>query len=440
MGSADDSNKSSRRYVSYRSTHRARSHQSAHAEDGAPPATKVIDHPLVPAGAATLVTDDAQLAELIDHLASVGRFAYDSEFIGELTYVPKLCLIQVASAERIALVDPLADLDLRPFWKLIADPAVEKIVHAGQQDLEPIVRELDVAPANVFDTQIAAGFIGLPYPLSLSKLIHETTGVKIGKGLTFTHWDQRPLSAMQLRYAADDVRYLVLAREQITQRLEVLGHTRWAIEECAAQCDPKLYKFDPESQYLRVRGSGSLPPRNLAVLRELTVWRDGAAREANVPPRAFLKDEIMIDLSRNPVRSVDKLERVRGLPRPIESEFGPEIVAVTARAMSRPDNELPAPKDNEQTPLEKFRTDSLWAVTQSLCAGQSIDVAVATNRQDINDFYQHLTHPQADAPPHRLLTGWRREALGGTLADLVKGRGTIELTWPEGALRAQTRG
>lgn len=395
-----------------------------------------LDHPSVPHGSATLITTDQALQELIEHLRSVGRFGYDSEFIGELTYVPKLCLIQVASPERIALIDPLVDLDLDPFWGLIADPSIEKIVHAGQQDLEPIVRHLDRAPANIFDTQIAAGFIGLPYPLSLSKLIVETAGVKIGKGLTFTHWDQRPLSAMQLRYAADDVRYLLLARERIGQRLDALGHAQWAAEECAAQCDPKLFTFNPAQQYLRVRGAGSLPPRNLAVLRALTIWRDTAARSTDSPPRAFLKDEILIEMARNPVKSVEKLDRVRGLPRPVEAQYGHQIVELTTHALSLPEAELPVTKDTEQSPQEKFRTDSLWAVTQSLCSGQSIDVAVATNRQEINDFYQHLIATPDGGPPHRLLAGWRREALGESLSKLVNGKARIELTWPNGALRA----
>lgn len=435
MGSADPSNH--RRHISFRSAHRAKSHESAHAEEAAPPTGKLLEHPLVPQGTVSLIDDQAQLVKVIEHLRAAGRFAYDSEFIGELTYVPKLCLIQVASAERIGLIDPLAGLDLKPFWELIADPSVEKIVHAGQQDLEPVVREIGQAPANVFDTQIAAGFIGLPYPLSLSKLINETAGVKLGKGLTFSHWDQRPLSSMQVRYAADDVRYLVLAREKIGQRLAELGHAKWAAEECAAQCDPKLYRFDPEQQYLRVRGAGGLPPRNLAILRELTTWRDGAARLSDVPPRAFLKDEILIDLSRNPVKSVEKLDRVRGLPRPVESEYGGQIVEMTARALALPDTQLPATRDNEPTPQEKFRTDSLWAVAQCLCCGQSMDVAVATNRQEINDFYQHLAAGRDAAPPHRLLTGWRREAIGATLLRLIREQARIDLSWPDGALRAQ---
>jgi ribonuclease D len=437
MGSASEQDKPSRHFMTYRSAHRARSHASAHAEEDAGPGAGHLDHPLVPKGPATLVKQPAELTKLIEQLRSIGQFGYDSEFIGELTYVPKLCLIQVTSETEISLIDPLAGLDLRHFWELIADPGVEKIVHAGQQDLEPVVRELGLAPANVFDTQIAAGFIGLPYPLSLSKLTFELTGAKLGKGLTFTRWDQRPLSSMQLRYAADDVRYLVLSRQRIGERLEALGHARWAAEECAAQCRVEEFKFDPQQQYLRVRGSGSLQPRNLAILRELTNWRNAAAREANVPPRALLRDEVMIDLSRNPVRSLAKLASVKGLPRPVESEFGAHIVQTTERALALTEDELPIARDPEQTPPEKFKTDSLWAVAQAVCAGQGIDIAVVASRQEINELYLHLTGANDAATPHRLLTGWRKEALGDALQKLVAGKGGIGLRWEGSNLRSK---
>jgi ribonuclease D len=425
--------------MAYRSAHRARSHESAHAEHAGVAIAEQIDHPLVPKGPPVLIKEQSELEELIGRLRGAGRFAYDSEFIGELTYVPRLCLVQVALPEQVSLVDPLAGLDLRPFWELIADGKVEKIVHAGQQDLEPVVRELGRAPANVFDAQIVAGFIRLPYPLSLSKLVQETTGVKLGKGLTFTHWDQRPLSAMQLRYAADDVRYLLLARQEIGVRLQEAKLANWASEECARQCDPKLFEFDPQEQYLRVRGAGGLPPRNLGVLRDLTIWRDAAARTANVPPRAFLKDEILLDLARNPVRSVEKLARVKGLPRPVESQYGAQLVELTEKAMLLPPAELPPARDPEQTPPEKFRTDALWAAAQALSAGQGIDVAVVTSRQEINDFYQHLSTPQMASEPHRLLTGWRRGALGEALRTLIEGNSSIHLKWNDGGLRASVQ-
>jgi ribonuclease D len=434
----DPSSRKQRRGYS-RADHRARSHEDAHGDDAAsPPAENTPDLPLVPKGAAPLLTTDDQLAELIEHLRRVGSFAYDSEFIGELTYHPKLCVIQVASAERVALIDPLAEVKLTPFWELLCDPAVEKIVHAGEQDIEPVVRHLNRAPANFFDTQICAGFCALPYPVSLSKLVGELIGAKLGKGLTFTHWDQRPLSAMQLRYAADDVRFLPAVRAELGRRLEANGHAAWAKQECDAMCEPSQYRFDANTQYLRVKGAGSLQPRNLAVLRELTTWRDGGARQHNLPPRAFLKDEILVDLSRNPTKSVDRLERVRGLPRPIEHAHGAEIVEATLRGLSTPTNDLPAQRTTEQTPTERFRSDALWAAAQAICAGNQLDPAIVTSRQEMADFY-HAVVSKSAADDSKLMQGWRREALGEPLLQLVRGGPSVALSWQEGTLKLAAR-
>ena len=122
---------------------------------------------------------------------------------------------------------------------------------------------------------------------------------------------------MQLRYAADDVRYLLVVRDEMAKRLDALGHTAWARQECDAMCEPSQYGFHPDTYFLRIRGAVSLSPRNQAVLRELTIWRDARAREHNVPARAFLKDEVLFDLARTPLKSIEKLSGVRGLPRPV---------------------------------------------------------------------------------------------------------------------------
>ena len=439
MPSSENPQRSKGRFHHARAAHRARAHESAHAEEGngdasAAQAPAGPAHPLVPAGPASLVTTDEQLEELIAHLRAAGSFAYDSEFIGEMTYFPNLCLIQVSTAERVALVDPLAGVELRPFWELIADESVEKVVHAGQQDIEPVWRHIGREARNVFDTQVASGFVALPYPLSLSKLVGELTGAKLGKGLTFSHWDQRPLSAMQLRYAADDVRYLPLARRELGRRLEASGRTAWAAEECAAMCDPVLYRFDPETSFLRVRGATSLQAKNLAVLRELTVWRDAAARAEDVPPRTFLRDEILIDMSRSPIKSLDRLERVKGLPRPVEKEHGGTIVEVTLRALSGPVPKYPFGRDEEPTPADRFRSDALWAAAQTICAGRSVDTAVVTSRQECGEFYRTLASG-GDVSGLRLMKGWRREALGQPLVDFFRGGRRLEVAWSDGSLR-----
>jgi ribonuclease D len=414
--------------------HRAQRHAQAHAESALLERPPTYDHPLACNDEPQLIARQQDLLDLIADLRKSGSFAFDSEFIGELTYIPKLCLIQAASTTRIALIDPLADLDLTPFWELVADGSVEKIVHAGQQDVEPLFRAIGRPPAGLFDTQITTGFIGLGHPLSLSKLIYSLVGVKLSKGLTFTHWDRRPLSAQQTLYAANDVRYLPAARQEIGRRLDELGHIAWALEESASLADPALYAFDPESGYLKIRGSSGLPPRNLAVLRELTAWRDVAAQQENLPPRSLLRDEILLDLARSPVESTAALGRVRGLPRPVESAYGPRIVEVTARALAMPPEQWPPSRNHEPPPEEKFRADALHVAAQCLCAGRQIDPSLLTSRQEIGELYRRVI--AGESPDGlRILQGWRRAAVGQALLDLMAGRASFCANWANGSLR-----
>jgi len=402
--------------------HRSRNHESAHLEapgggDGHAFAQPMA-HPLVCPGQPELITTDAGLVGLLADLRAAGSFAYDSEFIGERSYIPQLCLVQVAVANRIALIDPLAKVNLLPFWELVCDAAVEKIVHAGEQDVEPVFRIVGKAPANVFDVQIASGFIGLPYPLSLSKLVGEMVGARLGKGLTFTNWDQRPLSSQQLRYAADDVRYLPAARAELQRRLDCAGHLGWAKEESALRCLESAVKFDPEEAFLRIRGASGLEPRHQAVLKALTIWRDEAARQEDVPPRTMLKDEIMLALAKSPVKSVDKFARIRGLPRPVEEGHGKRIIALTLEALALPETKLPKHHYYEPSPREKFLADRHWADAQCWCYGQGIDPALVTGRQEVGEVRRRVLgrEPIEDM---RILIGWRKAALGDRLMELI---------------------
>jgi ribonuclease D len=399
--------------------HRARSHESAHAEAADGGDRQLFKHPMVAAGPAEMIVAGSELNRLLEGLRAAGSFAFDTEFIGEQSYIPKLCLIQVALPTRVALIDPLRGLDVTPFWELVCDPSVEKVVHAGQQDVEPTFRLLGKTAENLFDTQVAAGFIGLPYPLSLSKLIYEMVGAKLGKGLTFTSWDQRPLSGQQARYAADDVRYLPAARQELRQRLERAGHAAWAAAESNEMCKSAACRFDPDENYLKIRGAGTLEGRNLSVLRELAIWRDATARQTDVPPRTLLKDEVMLLLARSPARSIERLSRVRGLPRSVESDHGAGIVAATMKALSLPDGEHPQFPQVEPPPREKFKGDSLWAAAQSWCFAQGIDPAIVASRQEITDLRRSvLAGAQGGDLP--VMQGWRREALGGKLVELIQ--------------------
>jgi ribonuclease D len=412
--------------------YRSRSHQAAHLDDA--PQDEVPEMELVHRGEPAIAASAGDLASLLDVLRADGVFAYDTEFIGEMTYFPKLCLVQVASRSTLALIDPLA-VDMKPFWELVADPSVTKIVHAAESDIEPVVRTLGKTPANVFDTQIGAGFIGLPYPMSLKKLVLELTGAGLGKDAGFTDWQQRPLTAMQVRYAADDVRYLPAAHREMMTRLEALGRTRWVEEECAAACDPKRFGFDAETQYTRVRGVRTLQPRSQAVLRELAIWRDAAARRADKPPRSFLKDEVLIDLAKAHPASPSELSKVHSLARRIAEEHGVAMLAAIARGWSLPREQQPIP-EAEPGAAEKHRHDAVLAAFQCLCVGMHLDPGLVASRRDVERLYEHVESGSGETP--ELLRGWRAQAAGEALCAFLRGERAIGMTWEDGALRAST--
>ena len=411
--------------------HRSRSHHAAHLDDG--PQDQVPEMALVHRGEPALVATGEKFARLIETLRADGSFAYDSEFISEQSYHPRLCLAQVASRGALALIDPLAGFDMTPFWELLADRSVTKIVHAGESDIEPVVRHLCRPASNVFDTQIGAGFIGLPYPMSLKNVVFELTGANLGRDFGFSDWGQRPLSPVQLRYAADDVRYLLAVHREMLVRLEALDHLSWAEEQCAAVCEIDRFGFNPETHYRRVRGANVLSPRAMAVLRELSAWRDGAARQHDKPPRAFLKDEVMVELARERPGSLAELAKVRSLPKAIAEACGADIVAAGARAQALPKTELPT-AEPELGATDKLRTDALFAVLQCLCAGSQLDQGMVANRKVLELFYQHVARGTGDSPA--LLQGWRGKAVGDLLRSFLQGHSSLAMAWEDGMLRA----
>lgn len=432
----DSDKQSLRSHAAWRGKYRARNHDAAHAEGHDVSQLPQTDNPRISSEPATVVQTPEALAELLAHLRQSGTFAYDSEFIGEMSYVPKLCVLQVATEQRIALIDPLAELDLSSFWELLADPGVRKIVHAGQQDVEPVVRLLGRPARNVVDTQIAGGFIGLSYPTSLQRLVAQLLGIHLGKGLTFTDWTQRPLSAQQLRYAADDVRYLPAMWHEIEKRFPSPRTAAWLDEQCVTMCSFTPYQFDPANACQRIKGASSLNATQLGMLRELAIWRDGAAREADLPPRAYLKDEILIDLCRNPAKTPERLATFRGLPRPVLINHGDAILKALTEGAAHPMADVPGLRKIEQSPSEEFSTDSIHALIQTLAHAQRIDAALVASRGDTAALLGDLHDPQRLAR-HPLMQGWRRTAVGDELMAILSGQRRLQVRWNDGRLTAQ---
>ncbi len=405
-------------------------HQASHDEAMTP--GEIPDLPMVPKGSPEPMTDAQDLLDLIRHVRSMGTFAFDTEFIGEETYFPRLCLLQVATVEQVHLIDPLAIENLNPLWELIADPEVLTIVHAGQQDLEPVYRHIGIPAANVIDTQIAAGFAGLPYPCSLNRLILAKAGAKLGKGMTFTHWDKRPLSSMQRRYAADDVRYLPLAWNRLHEILEKAGHVEWMQEECGKLCDPASYEADYQAQANRLQRNRSLRPVQRAMLHRLVKARDLAARDADVPPRSLVADEVIMGLLKKKPQTLEAVSALPGMPRPVAKYHGAAFLdAILSEEM--PEMAPPRPRLAEETVEERMTIDSLWAAVTAAALAEGISPALLTTRAPIASWC--LDHPAEGplGPPE--LPGWRGEFIQRTLGDFLQGERTLELSWIDRGLR-----
>ncbi len=409
-----------------RQRQRRRSHQEAHADAQGQPGPEIPDHPLIPGGEPEMVETADVLEEAVAALRGAGRFAYDTEFIGETSYFPRICVIQAATVDRVFLIDPLTIGDglggdaIAGFWDLLIDPSVQKLVHAGRQDLEPPVRVLNEAAANVFDTQIAAAFAGLRYPMSLDGMLADVAGIDSGHGLKFSQWDSRPLSPVQLAYAAKDVRYLHVLQELIEGRCRERGTLGWAIEESESLCDPTLHTFEVDLSRIKASGSHKMNGTRRAVLRALVLWREEEARERDVPPRALIQDSLLGDLAWQMPEDLGGVANIKGFPRPAQKEYGHTLIDLIAHARVTPEQPLPS-RGKIDHDARRDRINDLWDTIAARAAERDIDPAIVTSKKDLTRCLaqrdtRDLDAAEDDAGPEacqRIKRGWRGELLAG---------------------------
>ena len=401
----------------------------------------VVEHPLVPQGEVEMVQSAAAMEECLAALRAAGRFAFDTEFIGEETYYARFCVVQVATAERIWLIDPLAEgVELNRFWELIAAPGstgtgtevpvpqgemveeggneggVEIIVHAGLQDLEPVQRVTGRAVGRVFDTQIAAGFVGMPYPMSLGKLCMAMLGADLGGSSKFSQWDRRPLTDRQKVYAANDVRYLLWLADEVKRGLAERGHTEKAWVECAIFKDASAYRVDPLRMKLKAKGAGGLRRREQAVANALLLWRAGEAERRDLPMRTVLDDVTLVELARQPVEDEAAVRKFKGIPWPVKEQCAAAIVEATAAALAGP-----LPRRSRYKPLSdaaQAKLDEAAAAAQAACEAADIAPSLAFTKRELTSLVRAWSKGKV-ARDTRLTTGWRREVLGAALGELV---------------------
>lgn len=375
------------------------------------------------------LTTDGAVRELAGALRAAGAFALDLEFVSESRYVPELCLAQVAwgdpEAPEVAAVDPLA-ADPRPVLALVADPAVETVFHAAQGDLALLGQRFGLAGANVYDTQIAAAFLGIGDQIGYGGLVAHLLGVEIDKGPQFTDWCRRPLSEDQLRYALDDVRYLATAWPRLRRRLEEAGRLAWVEAETERLAASAATRTPPGEMYRRVKGWGRLKGKALGVLQELATWREETALAENRPPSWILQDRSLLEVARRAPGNPGALASIRGVKEGTVHRHGQEILrAVRDGAKRRPEA---GPRVGPLPDRARGWSVLLAGLVTARCKEAGIAPRFVATRDEIEALVRWwLEGDRSREPELPVLGGWRRDLAGEALLAWLAGETAIAI-------------
>jgi len=413
---------------SHRRRHRQLSHDHSHAKAVITPTLQ--GHNLVPTDDAIWIDSEKKFLTVCEEIEQEGIFSFDTEFIGEESYYPKTCLVQVATTKVVALIDPFKIRDLSPLYALIASPDVITVLHSGIQDLEPVARVFKQPPSAIFDTQLVSGIVGFPWPISLTRIIESVLDHSVGGHFTFSQWDARPLSGKQCIYAADDVRYLLAIHEYLSTRLKELDRTSWAEEECATLTSMHAYAFKLEQVVKRICRNKHPKKIDLQRIQALVTIRETIAKEHDQPTRVIIPDECVLSLARKPVETIEQLASIRGFPRNIARQHGQEILDAVVRANDLKPFVLRRPHAIEKEVQTQQELEGAWSLFGAWCVGNHLSTRLVTNRVTFTDWYLALREgkPATGSP---LNNGWRNEAVG-QFANMIQHAGEITFSLDNG--------
>jgi ribonuclease D len=358
------------------------------------------------------VADPAEVDRLVDRLVDVPAYAIDTEFHRERTFFPKLALVQLAWDDEIVLVDPLAVDLVEPLRRLFAAPTLA-VFHAAQQDLDVLTHVCGTVPQRMFDTQLAAGFLGYSTP-SLTSLLQGELNVTASKGDRLTDWLRRPLTAEQQRYAAGDVVHLLELRDRFVARLGELGRLDWALDACEELRVRPTGPTDPDQAWLRLKDVRVLKARSRGVAQAVAAWRERRAASVDVPVRQILPDLAILGIAQKHPTTPAELAQARGVEeRHARGALGAEILAAVADGLQR-EVALPASDVDDLDRSLRPAVTLVSAWVSEVARQERIDTALLATRADL------VALLRGD-PAARLASGWRAELLGDGIRRLVDG-------------------
>lgn len=368
----------------------------------------------------------SELNDLCRDLVDSSVIGFDTEFVSEDRYRPELCLIQVATADRVALIDPFKIDDTSVFWELLAEPGRVVIAHSAREEVRFCYRAIGKPIAGLFDTQLAAGFVGLEYPASLATLVQRLVGKTLPKGETRTNWRNRPLSPEQLSYAASDVTDLEAMYEELSDRVGKLQRHVWLEEETAC-FQEKVIAGESGENWRRVSGSSGLNPRQLETIRQLWLWREEQARVADRLPRRVLRDDLLVELARRGSADVRRIRSVRGMERRGLSAQYESIAAAIQTALKTPDEELPRKSKGMRRIVSPMLSQFLSTSIACISRQHKLAPSIVGNAEDVRELLGYELDPRQHDGLPSLLQGWRGEIVGEPFRQLLSGELAIRV-------------
>lgn len=365
-----------------------------------------------------IITKTTELEAACLDLAKADFITIDTEFLREKTFWPKLCLIQLASPDRALIVDPLAkDIDLAPFFKLMADQSVLKVFHAARQDLEIVFHLGDLIPKPIFDSQVAAMVLGYGDSIAYDALVNKITGHHIDKTSRFTDWSRRPLTEQQLNYALADVTHLRDVYLDLFAQLEEQGRATWLNEEMAILEARETYDIHPDDAWKRLRNR-MRKPQDLAILQRLAAWRENLARNRDVPRGRILKDDALYEVAQQKPRDQAGLGRLRTVPKGWErSELGGSLMTALEAAYEIPSEDWPEIKRHKPAPEgTAAASDMLRVLLKTIVEQEGVAAKVIASGDDLDKIAANGEDASVAA-----LSGWRRALFGDKALKLING-------------------
>jgi ribonuclease D len=372
-----------------------------------------------------IVSAPDALEQLCTRVREAARVGVDTEFHAERTYAPRLMVVQLAFDDGAAIVDALALSDLRPLALALTHTTV--VGHALSADLKIFADRFDLVPPRVFDTQIAAAFIGYGMQISLRDLVRNVCGARLPKSQTVSDWSARPLSARQIEYLVDDVAYLLPLYDALCPRLEEKGRYEWVYEECAELGDIERYRIDERRAYSRIPGAMRMSRRELGILNELVRLRDRVARERDVPVRYVLPDDVVAGLAALKPTRLEDLEQLRRLDGAMKRQLGTAILNAIARAQALDESELPQRPARPTAPARDGLVSLLNAAIAEIARNAELPPSLLLPRASLERLAREIPPDRAEFERTLALQPWRLTLVAEPLWRLCSGAAALKI-------------